>query len=74
VLKSRRAIRVNIQMMRTFVKLKEVLATNKKLAHKLIQLESKVGKHDEEIQAIFAAIRQLMKPPVPPRRKIGLHE
>jgi hypothetical protein len=63
VLKSKRAVKVNIQIMRAFVKLRQILSTNKELAHKLNQLERKIEKHDAEIQAIFKAIRQLMIPP-----------
>jgi len=48
--------------MRTFVKLKEMLSTNKDLAYKLAQLERKIEKHDGEIKLIFDAIRQLMIP------------
>jgi phage regulator Rha-like protein len=71
VLRSKQAIQVNISIMRAFVKLREFLSTNKELAHKLAQLERKIEKHDEEIKAIFNAIRQLMTPPEKPKRKIG---
>ena len=71
VLRSKRAILVNIAIMRTFVKLREVLSTHKELAHKLSELERKIEKHDEEIKAIFDAIRQLMATPKKPRRRIG---
>ena len=74
VLNSARAIQVNIAIMRAFVKLREILSTNKDLAHKLNELERKTDKHDAEIQKIFEAIRQLMAPPPePPKRKIGFH-
>ncbi|MBU0604919.1 MAG: ORF6N domain-containing protein [Candidatus Omnitrophica bacterium] len=74
VLNSNRAIQVNIIIMRTFVKLREILSTHKELAHKLKELEGKIEKHDGEIQAIFEAIRQLMAPPPePPKPKIGFH-
>ncbi len=74
ILNSKRAIQVNIAIMRAFVKLKEILSTHKELAHKLKELEGKIEKHDSEIQAIFDAIRQLMAPPPePPKRKIGFH-
>ena len=53
VLKSKRAIRVNISIMRAFVRLKEVIASNKELALQFALLEKKVEKHDEEIYAIF---------------------
>jgi len=63
VLNSERAIQVNIAIMRTFVKLREMLSSNKELAHKLMMLENRIEKHDGEIKAIFNAIRQLMVPP-----------
>ena len=71
VLKSERAIQVNIAIMRVFVKLKQILSTHKELAQKLNLLEKKFEKHDEEIKSIFAAIRQLMKPPKRTNRRIG---
>ncbi|MFA5145937.1 MAG: ORF6N domain-containing protein [Candidatus Omnitrophota bacterium] len=74
VLRSKRAIQVNIAIMRVFVKLKEMLLAHKELARKLAELENKIEKHDAEIQAIFEAIRQLMAPPpAPPKRRIGFH-
>ncbi|MEW6002151.1 MAG: ORF6N domain-containing protein [Nitrospirota bacterium] len=71
VLRSERAIHVNIAIMRVFVKLREFLSTHKELAHKLSELERKIERHDEEIKAIFDAIRQLMTPPQKAKRKIG---
>jgi len=71
VLKSERAIQVNIAIMRAFVKLREILSTHKELAYKLAELERKIERHDEEIKAIFDAIRQLMTPPEKPKRRIG---
>ncbi|MEW6601723.1 MAG: ORF6N domain-containing protein [Nitrospirota bacterium] len=67
VLNSERAIKINIAIMRTFVRLREMLSSNKALAHKLMLLENRIEKHDGEIKAIFDAIRQLM---VPPEKKI----
>ncbi len=63
VLQSKRAIQVNIAIMRAFVRLKAILVTHKELAHKLNELERKIEKHDEDISSIFEAIRQLMAPP-----------
>jgi phage regulator Rha-like protein len=74
VLRSKRAIQVNIAIMRTFVKLRRILSTHKILAQKLKELERKIEKHDVEIQTIFEAIRQLMKPPEKPKRKIGFYK
>ena len=73
ILRSKRAIQVNIAIMRAFVKLRQILSTHKELAHKLKELERKTEKHDTEIQAIFEAIRQLMKPPEQPKRRIGFY-
>jgi hypothetical protein len=73
VLKSERAVKVNIAIMRAFVRLRETLETNRELARKFAQLEQHVGKHDDEIAAIIDAIRQLMSPPEKPRREIGFH-
>jgi hypothetical protein len=60
VLSSRKAIQVNIVIMRAFVKLREILSTNKALAQKFLELERKVGDHDEVIRDIVAAIRKMM--------------
>ena len=69
VLRSRRAIRVNIAIMRTFVRLRELLNTHKELARKLAALERK---YDAQFKVVFDAIRELMAPsPLPPRRQIG---
>jgi ORF6N domain-containing protein len=73
VLRSKRAVKVNIAIMRAFVKLRETLETNHELARKFTDLEKRVGKHDEEISAIIDAIRQLMAPPKRPTREIGFH-
>lgn len=75
VLTSTRAIEVNIAIMRAFVRLREILSTNKDLAAKLEKLESKLGKHDDQFQVVFEAIRQLMSPPPAGggKRQIGFH-
>jgi hypothetical protein len=73
VLNSKRAVKVNIAIMRAFVKLRETLETNRQLARKFEELQRRVGKHDEEIAAIIEAIRQLMIPSEKPRREIGFH-
>jgi hypothetical protein len=75
VLKSGRAIAVNIMIMRAFVKLREILLTHKELAKKLALLESKTASHDVAIRNLFDAIRELMAPPpAPPRRHIGFKQ
>src|SRR3989442_4777758 len=73
VLNSERAVKVNIAIMRAFVKLRETLETNRELARKFSELEKRVGKHDGKIDAILEAIRQLSVPPTKPRREIGFH-
>jgi hypothetical protein len=73
VLKSKRAVKVNIAIMRAFVKLRQTLGANRQLAQKFSELEERVGKHDDEIAAILEAIRQLMTPPERSRREIGFH-
>jgi len=73
VLKSERAVQVNIAVMRAFVKPRQILSTHKELAYKLNELERKTEKHDEEIRSIFDAIRQLMSPPEKPTRRIGFN-
>ena len=71
VLNSERAVQVNIAIMRAFVKLRRMLATNKDLARKLEALERK---YDAEFKAVFDAIKKLMVLPEPPRRRIGFHK
>jgi phage regulator Rha-like protein len=68
VLRSKRAVLVNIEIMRAFVKLRELLATHKDLARKLEELEKK---YDKQFASVFEAIRQLMIPPEKPKRQIG---
>lgn len=71
VLNSKTAIEVNIQIIRIFTKMREMLLTHKDILLKLEQLERKVGDHNEDIQLIFEYLKQLLNPPQPPRRKIG---
>ena len=73
VLKSDRPVKVNIAIMRAFVKLRAALETNRDLAEKFAKLDEKVGKHDHEIAAIIDAIRQLTAPPKKSAREIGFH-
>lgn len=68
VLRSKRAIQVNVEIMRTFVRLRRLLASNAQLAAKLDALEKK---YDAQFKVVFDAIRQLMTPPEPNKRKIG---
>src|ERR1700687_2807499 len=71
VLRSKRAIQVNIVIMRAFVKLRQVLSTHKNLARKLEELEGKYNKHDVQIRTIFQALKQLIEAPLQTRRRIG---
>ena len=68
VLKSKRAVRVNIEIMRTFVRLRQILISHADLARKLATLEKR---YDTQFKAVFDAIRQLMMPPEQPKRRIG---
>jgi hypothetical protein len=71
VLKSKRAILVNIAIMRAFVRLRKILSSHKELADKLNELEAKFKKHDSQIVGIFEAIRQLMAYEEKPKGKMG---
>jgi hypothetical protein len=68
VLHSERAVQVNIAIMRAFVKLREMLASNRDMARRLDEMEKK---YDTQFKVVFDAIRELMKPPEKPRRRIG---
>lgn len=68
VLRSPRAVQVNIEIMRAFVRLREMLASNRDLARRLDALEQK---YDKQFKAVFDAIRQLMAPPPTPKRRLG---
>lgn len=71
VLNSPRAIETSILVVRSFIRLREILITHKELARKFDELERRIEAHDEQIVAIFEAIRQLMTPPETERKKIG---
>jgi hypothetical protein len=75
VLNSSQAVRMSVFVVRDFVKLREMLATHKELAHKLAELERKLQSHDDSIQSLVDAIRQLMASPEPepepPKKRIG---
>lgn len=68
VLKSDRAVQVNIEIMRTFVRLRELVGQNRDLTRRLNDLESK---YDRQFKVVFDAIRELMTPPAAPKRRIG---
>ncbi len=71
VLNSERAIQVNIQIMRTFTKLREMLFSYKELQKKIEAMERRHAKHDEHFQIIFKTIKQMLNPPVEKKGKIG---
>ena len=71
VLRSKRAVQVNIEIMRVFVRLREMLATHKDLARKFEKLEARICEHDDQIQIIFEVIQRLMAPPEKKKNKIG---
>jgi ORF6N domain. len=68
VLRSPRAVQVNIEIMRAFIRLRQILTSHAELARKLDEMEKK---YDAQFQEVFEAIRQLMIPPEPKRRSIG---
>jgi ORF6N domain len=68
VLRSTRAVQVNIEIMRAFVRLRELMATHKDLVRRLNDMEKK---YDAQFKVVFDAIRELMTPPEPRKRKIG---
>jgi hypothetical protein len=72
ILNSTRATEVSVYVVRAFVRLRELLASNKELARRLDQLEKKLGSHDQAIAGLVNTIRSLLSPPEPPRkRRIG---
>lgn len=73
VLRSPRAVQVNITIMRVFVRLRETLALHTELAHKLAEMERKIEGHDTSICTLFDAIDQLITPLSDPPREIGFH-
>jgi hypothetical protein len=68
VLNSKRAVRASVQVVRAFIRLREMLASNAELAHKFNDLERK---YDAQFKVVFDAIRKLMTPPEPQRKQIG---
>jgi len=71
VLNSQRAVQMSVFVVRAFVRLREMLATNRQLAVKVHELENRLDGHDGAIQDLIEAIKDLMTPADPPRRKIG---
>ena len=71
VLKSETAIRVNIQIIRVFTKMREILFTHKDILLQLEKIEKRLTGHDEDLALVFKYLKQLLNPPQPPRQKIG---
>ena len=71
VLNSKRAIDVNIAIMRAFVKMREMLATNKEFSGKLKIIEDQLAEHDEQFQVVFEVIKQLLTEEEKPKQRIG---
>jgi hypothetical protein len=71
ILNSSRAVEMSVHVVRAFVQLRELLASNRQLAEKFAELERKVSSHDQVIVGILKAIRELMHPPLPKKRPIG---
>lgn len=71
VLNSERAVQVNIGIMRAFVGMRKMLLTNEEVGKKLVEIENKLGNHDENFKKVFTAIRLLMNPPDKSDKEIG---
>ena len=71
VLNSERAVQMSVFVVRAFVRLREMLGTNRRLAGKIDELENRLDTHDSEIEDLFACIKDLMTPPEPSRVRIG---
>ena len=74
VLNSKHAIEASVYVVRAFVRMRGMLAANRELAARLEELDRRVGRHDDAIRQLVAAIRELMGPPEePPKGRIGFH-
>ena len=77
VIRSKKAVEVNIEIMRAFVRLRQLMMVNKELAERILKLEGDVNKLglnvDNQIKQIFGLLQRLFDPPDPPKRKIGFH-
>ena len=71
VLNSKRAVQMSVFVVRAFVRLRQLLATNRRLASKIDELGNRLDSHDDVILDLITAIKNLMTPKVPPRRRIG---
>ena len=74
VLNSKRAVEVSVYIVRAFVRLRRMIAEHKELSRKIVQIENHLADHDEQIIELMRAIKQLLKPEPPPKkRRIGFH-
>ena len=73
IVKSERAVKISIHIVKTFIRLKEFISTHKELAEKMRELEQKVGKHDQEIRSIFEIIKRLIHEPEKTKPRIGFY-
>lgn len=73
VLRSSRAIEVNIAIMRAFSRLRQMALSVDELVHRVEELERGLGRHDEDFEEVFATLRKLIAPPDPPDRELGFH-
>ena len=71
ILKSKRAMEVSVFVVRAFIRMRRMLADQRRFALKLAEMESKLATHDKNFQLVFAAIKQLMQPPEPKKKRIG---
>jgi len=71
VLRSERAVAVNIEIMRAFVELRRAAGSHVELERRLEQIEGDIGKHDEQLREVFGALRRLISPPPQPKRQVG---
>jgi uncharacterized membrane protein len=74
VLNSKRAIAVNIQIIRVFTKMRQLLMTHKDILLKMEKMERKINKHDENFKIVFDYLKELLNPPSEPRPKIGFKQ
>jgi len=71
VLNSERAIMVNIEIIRIFIRMRKLIASNKEILHKLEKIETKLGGYDEDISLIFEQLKRMLNPLQPARKRIG---
>lgn len=73
VLRSDRAVKISIHIVKTFIRLREFITSHKQLAYRMRELEQKVGRHDEDIKVIIDIIKKLMQELKQPKKGIGFH-